>query len=324
MTRQRIPDEVLSAAHARSQARADRDWARADELRAEIEAAGWKVVDRGTDFALTPVAAPDVEDGGTTRYGSSAVRPVAARCAIHRRGDDRPDRHGLAGRPRTRAAPASAPMPVPGRASSSSPTDRRRSRPTPWRRCKGLPPRTPPWRSSGPGRGSATGPSLNIGIRRATGAVVIVLDTSVEPTGDVVTPLVAGARRPDRRGRRRVRDRLGRPPHVPRRPAGRRRRDRGLRAGVPSRRLSRRAARSTSGSASTATSTSGGAWCCATRGRGSRRAARSRSTACRSSVTSTAAGRASRTRSATARASATSTGSSTASAPAATCLVSPN
>ena len=54
VTRPRIPDEVLSAAHARSRARAERDWAEADRLRAEIEAAGWKVVDRGTDFALTP------------------------------------------------------------------------------------------------------------------------------------------------------------------------------------------------------------------------------------------------------------------------------
>jgi GT2 family glycosyltransferase len=32
--------------------------------------------------------------------------------------------------------------------------------------------------------------ALNIGLRRAAGEVVIVMDTSVEPTGDVVTPLV--------------------------------------------------------------------------------------------------------------------------------------
>jgi cysteinyl-tRNA synthetase len=34
------------------------------------------------------------------------------------------------------------------------------------------------------------GAAWNIGIRRASGPVVIVLDTSVEPTGDIVTPLV--------------------------------------------------------------------------------------------------------------------------------------
>ena len=36
-----------------------------------------------------------------------------------------------------------------------------------------------------------TGAAWNIGLRRATGGVVIVLDTSVEPTGDIVSPLVA-------------------------------------------------------------------------------------------------------------------------------------
>jgi GT2 family glycosyltransferase len=33
--------------------------------------------------------------------------------------------------------------------------------------------------------------ALNIGLRRAAGEIVVVMDTSVEPTGDVVTPLVA-------------------------------------------------------------------------------------------------------------------------------------
>jgi len=73
--RVRIPDEVLSAAHARSRAREARDWPEADRLREEIEHAGWKVVDRGTDFALSPIAPPDVVDGGRTRYGSSANVP---------------------------------------------------------------------------------------------------------------------------------------------------------------------------------------------------------------------------------------------------------
>ncbi len=75
MTRPHVPDEVLSAAHDRARARADHDWAEADRLRAEIEAAGWKVVDRGTDFALSPAVPPDVSDGARVRYGSSASVP---------------------------------------------------------------------------------------------------------------------------------------------------------------------------------------------------------------------------------------------------------
>jgi glycosyltransferase involved in cell wall biosynthesis len=35
------------------------------------------------------------------------------------------------------------------------------------------------------------GAALNIGLRRASGEVVVVMDTSVEPTGDVLTPLAA-------------------------------------------------------------------------------------------------------------------------------------
>ena len=75
VTRQRIPDAVLAAAHERSRARAAQDWAEADRLRAEIESAGWKIADRGIDFALTPVAAADIADGERVRYGSSASVP---------------------------------------------------------------------------------------------------------------------------------------------------------------------------------------------------------------------------------------------------------
>ena len=75
MTRQRIPDAVLTAAHDRARARAEHDWAEADRLREEIEAAGWKIVDRGTDFALSPLTPPDVEDDGVVRYGASANVP---------------------------------------------------------------------------------------------------------------------------------------------------------------------------------------------------------------------------------------------------------
>ena len=75
VTRVRIPEEVLTAAHDRAAARAAKDWPEADRIRAEIEAAGWKVVDRGTDFALEPAHPSTVEDGGTVRYGTSSSVP---------------------------------------------------------------------------------------------------------------------------------------------------------------------------------------------------------------------------------------------------------
>ena len=76
MPRTRIPDDVLSLAHDRAAARRAQDWAAADRIRAEIEAAGWKIVDRGTDFALEPAHPPTVADGDVVRYGSSAAVPT--------------------------------------------------------------------------------------------------------------------------------------------------------------------------------------------------------------------------------------------------------
>jgi hypothetical protein len=69
------PQEVVDLAHARREARADRDWARADVLKAEIEAAGWTVVDRGVDFELRPAVPPDVIRDGVVHFGAAASVP---------------------------------------------------------------------------------------------------------------------------------------------------------------------------------------------------------------------------------------------------------
>jgi cysteinyl-tRNA synthetase len=50
------PTAVRTLAEARATARAAGDFARADEFRAQIEAAGWSVRDTPTDFELTPLA----------------------------------------------------------------------------------------------------------------------------------------------------------------------------------------------------------------------------------------------------------------------------
>lgn len=74
-TRRLPPPEVRSLAHARREARLARDWSEADRLKAEIESAGWRVVDRGVDFALVPAAPPDILVGDVTWHGSSASVP---------------------------------------------------------------------------------------------------------------------------------------------------------------------------------------------------------------------------------------------------------
>ena len=196
MTRRRIPDEILSAAHARAAARAAGDWDEADRLRAEIEAAGWKIADRGTDFALTPAAPPDVAEGERIRYGSSASvparwdEPASGLATIVLIATDWPDdlARAVAALGATSPTGTSVVIVADGpsaeqataledleTAGGAAPANGRASLPL-----------EIVWTSERLGHAAAT----NIGLRRAGCPVVLLLDTSVEPTGDVVTALV--------------------------------------------------------------------------------------------------------------------------------------
>jgi glycosyl transferase family 2 len=187
VTRPRIPEAVLSAAHERAKARAARDWETADRLRGEIEAAGWAIVDRGTDFALAPAAPADVEEPGRVRYGSSSnvpsrlEEPASGLATVVLIATDWPadvDRAigGLRG-----GGPAGLSIVV----VADGPSDEQASRleSTEGDDASGA---EIVWTSERLGYGAA----LNVGIRRSVALVVVLLDTSVEPTGDVVTPLV--------------------------------------------------------------------------------------------------------------------------------------
>jgi hypothetical protein len=178
-------------AHARAAARAARDWAEADRLRDQIEAAGWKIVDRGTDFALTPVAPPDVPEGGRVRYGSSAnvpsrldEAPVGLASAVLV-ATDWPDdlARALAGlaehAPEGTSIVVVADGPSPEQAAALDTLEAGAG-------TGGLPVEVV-WTSARLGHAAA----LNIGIRRSQGPVVVLLDTSVEPTGDAIGPLAA-------------------------------------------------------------------------------------------------------------------------------------
>ncbi|MEZ0239925.1 MAG: glycosyltransferase [Chloroflexota bacterium] len=186
MSRQRIPEDVLTAAHERSAARAARDWDEADRLRGVIEAAGWKIVDRGTDFALTPAVPLDVEEDGAVRYGATANvpsrldEPATGLATVVVIAIDQPDDVQRALDGLGRHAPAGTSVVVVADGASDDQvaalTDT----------TAGALPLEIVHTSQRLGTGAAT----NIGIRRAAAPVVILLDTSLEPTGDVVTPLV--------------------------------------------------------------------------------------------------------------------------------------
>jgi hypothetical protein len=184
LTRAYIPPEILAAAHDRSAARAAHDWETADRIRAEIEAAGWRVVDAGTDFALEPAHAPDLEDAGHVRYGRSEVVPGRlgdpddgiATVVLVATNDAEDVARAVAGL--RASAPAGTSIVV-----VADGID-----PGGLTQLERLPGELELLVTSAPlGRGAA----WNIGIRRSSGGVVIVLDGSVEPTGDIVSPLVA-------------------------------------------------------------------------------------------------------------------------------------
>jgi hypothetical protein len=184
MTRARIPDAVLTAAHERARARAARDWATADRLRAEIEAAGWSIVDRGTDFALTPATPPDVEERGRVRYGASRHVPsrleegeVGLATVVLIATDWPADLRRAIDALRATSPSGTSIVVV-----ADSPSEEQAAA------LEDLPDSEIDvvWTSERLGHGAAT----NIGIRRASAPVVVLLDTSLEPTGDIVTPLV--------------------------------------------------------------------------------------------------------------------------------------
>ena len=69
------PAQITHLVRERTEARARRDWTRADALKAEIEAAGWRVVDHGNRTSVTPAAPATVELDGKLQYGSAAAVP---------------------------------------------------------------------------------------------------------------------------------------------------------------------------------------------------------------------------------------------------------
>ena len=187
VARQRIPEDVLSAAHARAKAREARDWPEADRLRATIEAAGWKIVDTGTHFALSPAAPTDVAEDERIRYGSSrnvpshlGEAPVGLATVLLIATDWPGDlERSLAGL-RAWVPPGTTTVIVadaPSAEQEGALTELEGSLSGGQEVVR---------TSARLGHAAAT----NVGLRRAIGPVAILLDTSVEPTGDFVTPLV--------------------------------------------------------------------------------------------------------------------------------------
>jgi hypothetical protein len=190
---QAIPHEIIALADARAMARAGKDWLEADRLRAEIEAAGWRVVDRGFSYTLGRAHPPDVAIEGELRYGRSISVPSRleepasgmATVVLIATGWPEDLARALSGL-RSHAPDGTQAVIVadgPSPAQDSALREIESAAVAVAGRLAVEVIRT----SARLGHAAA----LNIGIRRAIAPVVIALDTSLEPVGDLVTPLAA-------------------------------------------------------------------------------------------------------------------------------------
>jgi cysteinyl-tRNA synthetase len=185
------PPDVEALALERSRARMARDWSRADALRAEIESAGWKVVDTGTAFDLVPAHPPTIESGGSLRYGRSddvpsrlADEPVGIASVVIVATDFPEDvERTLSGL--REHGPDGVQTVIVGDAPSAEQTAALDA-------LEAVEPGTPGVRAEVVRTSERLGwaAALNAGIRRAEAAVVILAESSVEPTGDAVSPVV--------------------------------------------------------------------------------------------------------------------------------------
>jgi GT2 family glycosyltransferase len=184
-----VPQPILDAAHARAAARVARDWATADRFRREIEAAGWRVIDSGTDFRLEPAHPPEEVDGDVIRHGRSDAVPsrleepsrgmVSVIVIATDQSDDLDRALGALGR----TAPAETQVVVVADAPDAAQEARLPG---------SVAGRTGRLETEVVRTSARLGwaAALNIGLRRAVGPVVVFMDTRVELLGDALTPLV--------------------------------------------------------------------------------------------------------------------------------------
>jgi Glycosyl transferase family 2 len=183
LTRPEVPPAIEDAARRRSEARAEADWATADRLRGEIEAAGWRVIDTVGRYRLELASPPDVEVAGEIRYGRSDAVPSRldepatgfATVVFVASPDAVANQRSLAGLVDT--APTGVDVVVVADGLADSAID-----------C--LAPASMPSEIVRTSARLGQGAALNIGIRRSRAPAVVVLDPSTAPAGDVITPLV--------------------------------------------------------------------------------------------------------------------------------------
>ena len=167
-----VPDEVLTLAAERREARAARDFARADSLRDAIAALGFAVIDGPEGTAFEPIVAPEPARLRAGDVESLLDEPPTCDVSVHWVVEGWPEDvvRALAG---FRAHEG-------GRDLQYVVADVTETDPATYGdgvEVLGLEP------------GTGWGAARNAGLKRSRGSLVLVMDGSVEPAGDVIGPL---------------------------------------------------------------------------------------------------------------------------------------
>jgi cysteinyl-tRNA synthetase len=170
------PREVQDLAAQRAQRRAAKDFPGADELRDQIAAAGWTVVDEPEGWRLEP-AAPEAPDPAPTRLRAQDVasvleQPASADISIHWVVEGWPDD--------VRRAIASFRANAGGRDVHYVVADVTGEDPGSWGEDVEV---------VSLEDGTGWGAARNAGLKRSRGRIVLVMDGSVEATGEAFGPL---------------------------------------------------------------------------------------------------------------------------------------
>lgn len=183
--KERIPGEVRRLVNERRIAREDREFAKADELRDRIHALGWELQDAPSGTTLRPMLPPAPAEGtGYVAAEALASRldeaPTLDLSVVLLADDHLDDLSRTLGGLTTHPPLATWELLVVANATPEAVE--------PIVEAAELP-LQPTILATGERLGYAD--AANLGMRRAMGEVVLLLDTSLEPVGDWATPLLA-------------------------------------------------------------------------------------------------------------------------------------
>jgi len=191
------PAEITHLVRERTEARLRHDWPRADALKAQIEAAGWRVTDHGSRTSVGPAAPATVQVDGEVRYGSASVvpslleAPATTTWTVVVLASEEPARVSRLLAALRSHAPAGTQVVI----VANDPSEAQAAA-----LAAEAPDRAPIGGAAPEVLRTSTrlgyAAALNVALRRSAGELVLLADATAWPFGDALTPLAAALRDP--------------------------------------------------------------------------------------------------------------------------------